>query len=42
MRRNKDGRAVVELGDIDLAYGVRTYKWFWLAFAILLFVWALS
>jgi hypothetical protein len=35
MKRRADGRAVIEIRDIDLAHGVRSYRWFWLAYAAL-------
>lgn len=34
MRRGSDGRARIELKDIDLRASLRAYRWFWLFFAI--------
>lgn len=42
MRTGNDGRSRVELSDIDMREGFRTYRWFWVFFALLVVAWLVS
>jgi hypothetical protein len=42
MRIGRDGRARIDLQDIDLRAGFRSYRWFWVAYAVLVVVWLFS
>jgi hypothetical protein len=42
MKRGSDGRARIEMRDIDLRSGFHAYRWFWLVFAVFVAAWVLS
>ena len=42
MREGKDGRSRIDVADIDLRAGFHAYRWWWLAYAALIVIWAFS